>query len=377
MRHEPTERALRELLRDPSTAGAVLFLTPDVRDSRYVRDVEMAEILRRHGRGDGFWLVPVAAGGLSYSDAPGVLAGTASGDDLARWNILKADDPFTPLAAAQVSVAALRERVNALHTALPPDAPVRIRLDVWGAGAGDDTDLFLDWAPHFSPLAKPAVWRETLLPALREVRDALRLQAPGRSLMLGGWPSLPAAFAIGHTFPETLGRPVQWLQKVAGGEEGWSLSAAGDATLAREHGWKATLTDQDINGRRLAVLVNVTNDTSSSLATVRETLPPMRAKITVDHVHATEVSPEDRPDLTIGGGAEAASLARLIRRTIRNALDLYGPLEAVHVFLAGPAGLAFLVGQLTNTLPAVVTYDALHPTGGYSEAATLPSAADR
>jgi hypothetical protein len=41
----------------------------------------------------------------------------------------------------------------------------------------------------------------------------------------------------------------------------------------------------------------------------------------------------------------------------------YGTIGAVHLFIAGPARLAFLVGQLLNTLGVAVTYEHVSGTG--------------
>jgi hypothetical protein len=53
---------------------------------------------------------------------------------------------------------------------------------------------------------------------------------------------------------------------------------------------------------------------------------------------------------------EAASLARLIADEIRAAIDRYD-IGMIHMFFAGPAGLAVMIGQLTNTFPSIATYD--------------------
>jgi hypothetical protein len=378
LRHEPVEDAVRAHLRDLSTSGAVLFLTPEVRGSCFIGGVEVPEILRRHGREDGFWLLPVVAGGLSFADAPAMLADTVGADEVARWNLLLADDPFSPTSAAGVAAAALRERVVAVHAQLDQGAPVRVRLDAKAKTARPGDAFVIDWTTHFSTLADPARWDATLLPALATFRQALCAHAPGRGVTGAGTPSLPAAFALGHALPESLPMAVEWRQWMrGGGEQAWSLHDAPDSAIATEAGWTYRKSGQDINGRHLAILINVTSGVEARYAASRSTLPPMRVKIVVDHEDAIKAPPGDRPDIGIGDGAEAASLARLVRRAVRNALDEYSPLEAVHLFLAGPAGLAVLIGQLTGTFPPVVTYDALDTSRTYSEAATLVSAANR
>lgn len=365
LQHEPTEDALRRQLHDPSTAGAVLFLTPEARGSAFIRTVEVPEIVNRHSRrDDGFWFIPVAAGGLSYTDASQELAGTAGAEEIARWHLHQADDPFSRASAAAVAAEALRERLAALHRHLAPQAPLRIRLDVRANSTAPGDALVLDWRSHFSPHADRDTWDMTLIPALDTVRTQLLNQAQGRAVELTGTPSLPAAVALGHALPEPLPLTVRWVQWMrGGGEQVWSLSDAADAEHAQADGWTATTSGQDVNGQHLAVLVNVANDVSARYHTIRSALPQIRAKIVVDHRTAIEAPPGERPDnIRIGDGATAASLARLISRAVRNALDRYGSLEAVHLFLSGPAGLAVLVGQLTNTWPPLVTYDARDAT---------------
>lgn len=61
----PAEAELRRVLDDPSVASAILLATPEVEHSPMIREVEAPAILARHLRCDGFFAVPVAAGGLN------------------------------------------------------------------------------------------------------------------------------------------------------------------------------------------------------------------------------------------------------------------------------------------------------------------------
>src|SRR5437867_890448 len=64
-----TEEQVNAVLEDSATADAVMWLTPDVAESDFIRKVEVPAILRRVDRGDAFLAVPVAAGGLDYASA--------------------------------------------------------------------------------------------------------------------------------------------------------------------------------------------------------------------------------------------------------------------------------------------------------------------
>jgi TRAP transporter TAXI family solute receptor len=372
--YEPVEDAVRAHILDPSTAGAILFLTREVRKSTFIRNVEVPGILRRHELRDGFWVLPVLAGDLNRSDPPAALADTTGAAELARWNPHLAGTPFSRATAAAVAAAALRERVVAVHAHLDRDAPLRVRLDVQENRVLSGEAFILDWAAHFSPLANPEQWQTTLLPALETFRRALCEHAPGRAVEVTGTPSPPAAFALGYALREPPPMRVVWLQRMRGGREpqAWSLLDAADSHLAREAGWTAQMSGQDVDGRDLAVLINVTNDTWARYVATRPTLPRIRATITVDHEDARHAPPDARTDsIRIGSGAEAASLARLVKSAIRGAIDTFGSLDAVHVFLAGPTGLAMLIGQLAKAFPPVVTYDATGAGGAYTRAATL------
>ena len=65
----PTGDELRRILDDRLTANALLWITPDVESSDVIRKIEVPGILKRVRAGDGFFLVPVCAGGIIYQRA--------------------------------------------------------------------------------------------------------------------------------------------------------------------------------------------------------------------------------------------------------------------------------------------------------------------
>jgi hypothetical protein len=205
------------------------------------------------------------------------------------------------------------------------------------------------------------------------VQKAVIRHTGERPVILAGTPSLPGGFALGHSFSALDRRRSTWLQHdPAAPEQEWSLADAVDDGEARRKGWQVRIVGGAVGARDLAVLVNVTQDASNAFAASQADLPRLRATIILDRSDAVQEPPELRPIVRLTG-VEAASLARMVRQTISNALSHYGPLDAIHLVLAGPAGLAVMIGQLTNTLPPVVTYDYLR-TGSYLPAATLPPA---
>ena len=81
----PTEAAIRAVLVDPTTADALLWLTPEVESSTVIREVEVPLIAKRVARQDGFFAVTAAAGGLDYDSA----ALAAGNPDVAYWNCVR------------------------------------------------------------------------------------------------------------------------------------------------------------------------------------------------------------------------------------------------------------------------------------------------
>ena len=67
---------------DPDIANAILWLTPEVQDSEMIRRVEAPLIIKRYRKQDGFFVIPVAAGGLTYDLAADVVGEFIGIEDL-------------------------------------------------------------------------------------------------------------------------------------------------------------------------------------------------------------------------------------------------------------------------------------------------------
>src|SRR5690606_9482259 len=74
----PTEDEIRRVLADPRTANGVLLITPEVEHSPIIRKVEVPGLLKRATTEDGFFLVPLAAGGLDYGAAAAAIGNEMS-----------------------------------------------------------------------------------------------------------------------------------------------------------------------------------------------------------------------------------------------------------------------------------------------------------
>jgi hypothetical protein len=344
----PTEDELRRVLAEATTASGVLFITPEVANSPIISQVEVPKIIQRAEAHDGFFVVPLAAGGLEYARAAEVTSNHLSAQNLSDWNMHKvAGTTISPGDAAEVAKQVLVQRLAAIHQHLPSDQALRVGLFARRAPPFQPgTALALDWSGRFSDKeAAPEVWQNTLLPALDWIAKAIRQHAPGRAIEAFGLPTLPAAAAFGCAFLSTSGLSAAWRQIAPGRDDQiWTHAAA-----RTDSGFKAQLLSKDPSARDVAVLVSVADNTEPVFAAAHNALPPLRALV---HV----MRPGAYPHLIHTPG-EATDVALVVRDGMRAARREYGNIGTFHLFMAVPAGLAMLIGQLLNTFGAVQTYE--------------------
>ena len=360
----PTEDEIRRTLADTSTASALLFITPEVEDSPIIRNVEIPKIIQRSEADDSFFVVPLAAGGLDYAKAADVSSNHLSAQNLADWNMHKVPAPtLSANHAAEIAGRVLTQRMQAVHRHLAPSERLRVGLFVRRPPAFElGTALTLNWFPRFTEKeASPQVWRDTLLPSLSRVADAIRQHAPGREVEAFGIPTLPAALAMGCAFLSTSGIKLSWRQLTTGRpDQLWTFFAARE-----DSGFKLRIWSKDPNARDIAVLVSVADNAEPLFAAYQRDLPRLRALV---HVQRAGSYPHQ-----INSAGQAADIALTAQDGMRTARRDYGNIGTVHLFMAAPAGLAVLVGQLLNTFGAVQTYEhvVLDGSGHYNPAALL------
>jgi hypothetical protein len=345
----PTADELHRVLADRLTANALLWITPDVKGSDFITKVEVPDILRRNAGGDGFFLVPVCAGGIDYKGAADAVDQQLSANNLADWNLPKvAGDPISGTEAAMIASRILKRRLQAIDKQLAPGLPLRLTLHTRARPAFQrGTGLMIDWSGRFNGReAEHAVWQDVLLPALTEVAMNVRTAGGGRSVVASGLPAIPAAVALGVAFLTQAGQRISWNQYTLGRpEQLWSLEAARE-----DSGFIHKTTERDVSAQDLAVLVSVTENVEPAFAqTPKGTLPSFRAITRISHAN------HPRFDITCPG--QATDIARIVVEAIREARSNYHFLGTVHLFMAVPVGLAMLIGQLLNTFGRVQTYE--------------------
>ncbi len=361
---EPTEGELRRVLKDPAIACALLWITPEIADSPVVRKVETPLMIERRRADDGFFIQPVAAGGLDY-DAAAMIAGEHLGvDNFATWNLEKVDaDPIVAADAAHIAELVLRRRLKGVGDRLDPADPLRLILHTRSVApvvAGNA--LTLDWHQRFDGrLASTENWDDRLLPALSMVAASIRELLPERQIEAGGLVALPAAIALGAAFLAPGGVNLAWRQHISGrSDQIWSLAAERETANIEIDEIPGDPSSQD-----MSVVISINHDAEEALKLSEPEVPRFRGYVRLR-------GPGGKPaDFATPG--QVTDAARRLIEAVGTARRAWRDVRRIHVFLAGPAGFGVLVGRLLNGLGPIQTYEHIQSdaVGHYRRAALL------
>ena len=368
LRTEPTETELRNVLAGDDIANVLLWITPEVGQSSMITRVEVPCAVERHKRQDGFFILPVAAGRLGYEEI-GPLLGSHSGiTDLSSWNIAKVDSASaTSEDIRKVSNVVLNQRLLTIQQRFPEGEPLRLVINTRATtGHQPEIAIDIDWTHRFAGAqrrsASPEDWQSKLLPALEDIAEATQRNATNRRVIASGLASLPSATALGYHFMATRGIDIAWEQLFPDrSRQIWEL-----ATERKSSGYEVLTTPGQTAADDLAVMVSVNVNVEDAVAASRKTTGPFRAYV---HVKSAE------QQLLLKSPGEALDVALLTIEGARAARLKFGVRGQVHLFMAVPAGLAMMIGQLLNTLGPVHTYEHIpvDAIGIYEPAAVLGS----
>ena len=366
MNPEPTEAEIRDVLDRYEIANVLLWVTPDAGQSPMITRVEVPCAVGRHKRQDGFFILPVAAGGLSYEEIGPLLGGHTGITDLSNWNVTKVEsDPASEQDIRKISNRVLDQRLAAIHKYLSPSEPLRLIINTRSlTGHPPGTALNIDWTHRFTGAQRRSAsaedWRTMLLPALTDIADSIQRNVHDRKVIASGLASLPAATALGYHFMATRGINLGWEQLFPDqSRQIWSLGAT-----RKNSGYDVLPIPGQTAAENLAVMVSVNADVEEAVAASREATGPFRAYV---HIKCPE------PQRLLASPGEALDVAHLTIEAAREARHKFGIRGQVHLFVAVPAGLAMIIGQLLNTLGPVQTYEHIqvNATGRYEPAAVL------
>ncbi len=371
----PLELELRQVLCSPELAGSLIWISEDFDKSPTILEIEAPQILARARSDPSFTAELWIADGMDYQGAGMVLRPIGRIDDIAAsWHLEKANTSphivdgkslrrIDAAEAVRIARRLLERRLAILHKTLPTGAPIRLLLNAHGDAGEAHRSGFpiqINWSRHFTHRFAPAsTWERVLLPALQQVVDAVRAAAPGREIEAEGQASLVAGLALGRTFREVTGVHLGWRQQPANAL--WKLSEREvDPGVHLE-----PLRHLRIGSNDLAVLVSVTGDVEPAVSAT-EGLPTFRAIVKIrprDGVARCEFSQPEH----------ATYVAHLVARSIREARKELPAVERTHLFVAGPIGLAVLIGRQLNALVPIHTYehDQVSAVGSYRPAVIL------
>ncbi len=233
------------------------------------------------------------------------------------------------------------------------DAPYELKLEY---------DEVLDWSKYFErksrKIATPEVWQEELLPALSALQKRVRESGTVRLIKLEGSACLSAGVALGWAFPE-VGEYVIEIQPRLGQKiEPWRT----DTSVQKV--FNLNVLDEEIyaDGSGLAVKFNIVADVTTDLDKyISNSGSRFKASL--------QLTPE-------GGIGEiitresAIGYARSAKRLIRETVAKYG-VDKIHLFFAGPLGVAIFLGQLLNSMPEVQCHEQKQD-GGYQLSCLIP-----
>ena len=387
---DPLEQQIREDLQDSNLAGGVAIISSDVTQSPVILKTELPELHKRWRGDDEFFVVVVLVPGVDYDEGEAILSKAESPYDLSHWymeslevkgtsssssaigriinSILdrmgqnqKTNGQLPPLDA--VIDAVLERRLQCIHNHLSSNSPVECSLDTYSKPSYDiQLAVSIDWSPHFDDsIPEESLWNEELLPALRTTTDYLQQETPGRELRFRGRAHLPAVFSLGYCLPETRGISTAWMQPDQDGNfSPWRL----DRNL-EESNLQSDLEEIDRTASDLAVLVNITDDVKPEVGNTKSSLPDFNGILELG------LGQDSKGRLT---PSEAAHAAKVFQEELREAMNRLPETSTLHLFMAAPAGLAFLLGQKTNTSPTIQTYILDTESGNrtYQPAVRLP-----
>lgn len=357
---EPLESGLEHIIvNKQQIAGGIGLISEDVATSDVILDVELPRFRDRWEADNTFFVVIVRCPDLGVADAKTILGKSTSLHDFSSWYIEQLDKT-TPEAAAEIADFVLQQRLAKLDAALDDGQPITCSLDTYEEPAYNPRPaLRIDWSKHFDP-GPPSqeIWNQRLVPTLTTITNRIRSEAAGRPIRLRGHSHLPASFALGRCLQATRNVKATWMQAdQTGNTQAWSLDKD-----TEDSGISAEFIRKNASESDLAVLVSISDDVRPEVANTVSDLSEFRGVL--------EFIPDDGPDIKLTPN-QAGHAAAVFRTEIRETVNKIAPVSKIHLFIAVPAGLAFLFGQQTNTFPPIQTY--LLPDGAntYQEAALL------
>ncbi|MBL7487466.1 TIR domain-containing protein [Frankia sp. AgB1.9] len=300
---------------------------------------------------------------LGNSAMPDSRSRTFASPDPARKQVGSAPPSSAGHERSRPHVSASASNPRAAGRSQAPDRPAILSVQAIDIDPrADDADITLNWM-HLYDGEQPRTRVAPRDPADWQTMDRELTQAAAE-LEAGGWDTTllrgamrqATFFRVGTLLPMVRQHTIQYRQ----GSRIWSTDNPKAPIAAPQT--RQTRLDQ---GGDLAVAVGVTLDPTEEivryLATARV---PISTLITVTPAAGAD-------DQSVAGPGEAVAYAEQIRNRVRAAVAEHAATARIHLFLAGPGGLALLLGSRWNRLRETVVYEHLGAGHGYTPAFTV------
>jgi hypothetical protein len=260
-----------------------------------------------------------------------------------------------------VPAAEIRETVDRLGLRRSDPAAILVVQAIDTDQHAGEATIALNWVDLFDG-DRPALRFQPLDPAAWIQMDndlmgaATTLENVGwKSTLVRGAMRQATFFRVGTVLPAVRNHALRYVQ----GSQLWSTDTP-KAPIALPQ----TSSTYIGAGADLAVAVGVSvNPTTAVLTYVRD------AELSVDHL-LTVLPAAGADDQAVASAGQAVAYAQTIRDLVREDLESYADAAFIHLFLAGPGGLALLLGHRWNRARPTIVYEHLGPGRGYTPAFT-------
>jgi len=206
--------------------------------------------------------------------------------------------------------------------------------------------LKIDWVKQFEngelrPSEK--VWIEQLLPALKDVKSALKGHFGRKTFSIQAYARLSAGFALGFVFRE-IPNIIFEQEFYNGSTQEWLTreSFTNDSPLS------VKTTPGDISSRDLSIELNIAQDASSGVTDFIQANSLFRARV---QLNAASIGRDSIKD-----NQQALAIAEQVFNEIQENCQKYN-IDKIHIFASIPVGLAFLIAHKLNACKPVQCYE--------------------
>jgi len=222
-------------------------------------------------------------------------------------------------------------------------------------------DILLDWSQDFERNTRRVpdteLWTSKLIPQLQDAQRKIRANSDLRLIQFFPSACLSAGFALGWAFSEVKGYAIRIPQR----NDIWQTNCSPSASEKIN----ATILEGDSSSRDLVVHLSMVADVSFKVDKFLERQQKKfraRLSLTPDSGLASNIT-----------GPTALGYAYQIKHAIRNAVDKFG-CQKIHLFYAGPLGLAAFIGWQFNAMHAPIQcYEEQSAEEGYKASCLLAS----